>query len=684
MNTPTGSTPASECTFRSKNCRWRAAVSGCRSWEDGCSRGGTGTSTACRLSAEAGGGFYADWRPPSRRRPASRRRIIAGFRAFAASLTLLLLGCPKPPPPPPAPTPTLAGSSASAEAFGLLRRRWAGATRTERVELEGAITELRARFASEPVVRLADLYLSWISLERGDYDRARALAQQADASLPGNVQDLSLLVRGATLARSGHPDEALAVLLPLVGKLLDPYARDLLHEEAVIAAVTAHQWREALRLLDIWMRDVPEDERLAVLEIARALLKQLPSVSIEQELAERLTSDSGAPRAEALDRAMARQVAEVALARHDSRLARRLLGQPGALVLLGDLGPPLIDLASRIDVPQVNGRRVGLLLPGGSPAQRLRGVELEYGALAALDLLSGDEGKVNLVLRPAGTTPGELRTALAGLDSEGASLILGGTDPEQARQVAEFAEEEGIAALLLAPPSPGGPASSWAFAFAPDPEAGTGAVLEELARRGAHTIAVVGASRALMAPGAARVLPSVDCAAFSPLDRIVRYPTQDWRARGVDALLIAGDARCAEDVLGEVSEAKLRVLVGLGLEASSLVLPAAAGSSPRRKPPAIAVSAALGCFPANALRQPSAEAIALQQRRGEPIGYWAMLGREAAYAAAEALARLPTDHTLDEGEVKRRRQQVREALDQGKAGCLGLRPGATPPVPRVN
>jgi hypothetical protein len=448
--------------------------------------------------------------------------------------------------------------------------------------------------------------------------------------------------------------------------------------------VTAHRWREALRLLDIWMRDVPEDERLAVLEITRALLKQIPSVSIEQDLAERLTSESGAPRAEALDRAMARQVAEVALTRRDSRLARRLLGQPGALVLLGDLGPQLIELASRIDVPQVNGRRVGLLLPGGSPAQRLRGVELEYGALSALDLLGGEEGRVNLVLRPAGTTPAELRAALASLDAEGASLILGGTDAEQARLVAEFAEEEGISALLLAPPAPGGPRASWAFSFAPDVEAATGAVLEDLARRGARMIAVVGASRALMAPGVTRVLPSVDCAALSPLDRIGRYPTQDWRARGVDALLIAGDARCAEDVIGEVSEAKLRLQVGLGLEASSLVLPAAAGASPRHRPPVIAVSAGLGCFPTDARRQPSAEAVALQQRRGEPIGYWSMLGREAAQAAAEALAQLPTDHTLDEGEVKRRRQLVREALDQVRAGCLGLRPGATPPPPRVN
>ena len=50
------------------------------------------------------------------------------------------------------------------------------------------------------------------------------------------------------------------------------------------------------------------------------------------------------------------------LQRGDSSLARRLLAQDGALASLGEVGNEVVELASHFDVPQINGRRIGLLL----------------------------------------------------------------------------------------------------------------------------------------------------------------------------------------------------------------------------------------------------------------------------------------------------------------------------------
>ena len=83
-------------------------------------------------------------------------------------------GCGARPAPTDRPVPALASTPPAAEAFSALRRRWAAASRLERKDpaLESYLLDLRERYASQEVVRQADLYLAWISLERGDYEAA--------------------------------------------------------------------------------------------------------------------------------------------------------------------------------------------------------------------------------------------------------------------------------------------------------------------------------------------------------------------------------------------------------------------------------------------------------------------------------------------------------------------------------
>jgi hypothetical protein len=609
--------------------------------------------------------------------------VLAALTAPAS----LCAGCGGARATPGAPVPALATTPASAEAFGQLRRRWASATRDERIALEPEVADLRAQHADEPVARVADVYLAWIALEKGDYAAARRLAAAAGAEHPGNVRDLGQLVDGATLARSGDFEGALERLTPLLGKLLDPFARELLHEESVVAAVAAHRWRETIHLLDVWLRDAPEEDQPGVLKISQAMLEQVPTASLEQALVEMRSdgNESGTMHSEPLEKAIARRLAAIALQRSDSSLARRLLAQGSALASLGEVGNDVVELASHFDVPQINGRRIGLLLPQGSTDARSRAAEASLGAMWGLELVGDGPQRASdrLVVRHDGPSPADTERALAALDAEGAAVLVGGFTSDEAQRVAEFAEKEGVAALLLVPPTRMPEKARWALALGPAEGSSLGPLVDALGERGATTIALVGASAALVSAGAARVLPSVDCMPFAPLLKARRYPLADWRKQRADAVLLAGDERCAEDVMAEAREARLPLLLGLGAAAASAALPPPAGVSPGRKPPGRLLVSTLGCFPVDSRGRPSPELTAFTARHGGPPTYWTVLGREAAVLAARAVAELPADQTLENSEVKRRRGLARAALSSTTPSpCMGLRPSPTPsPAP---
>jgi len=552
--------------------------------------------------------------------------------------------------------PALASSADAAHAFGELRRRWAVATRADRKGLRDYIGQLRDRYEGEQVARQADLYLAWIALEFGDFEEAQRLAAQAGAPHPGNVRMLGQLIEGASLSRSGEPEEALKRLMPLVGQLIDVYARDLLHEEAVISAITAHRWPDALWLLDVWLRDVPEDEQQTVLDIVRALVKEIPDDPIEQTLRRHLSvSDQ---QAGALDKALVRQLGATALRAQDSALARRLLDLPRVLPLLGEDAAALLELAARFDVPQVNGRQVGLYLADERPELAERSAQISLGAL---DALPGDSSP-RLVVRQAPTEAAP--RSLAALDAEGVSVLVGGTDPDSAERLARFSESEGIAALLLVPPS-SSTAHRWAFLFGPDEQQPAASLLAALARQGAQHVAVVGASPSLSPPGSMRLLPATPCAAMQAPGQLTRYPVHEWRTRGVDGLLLLGSARCAQDVIGEARAAGLPLRLALGPVASELVQPPPRGSSPTRRALSSGAFVGLGCYPSLQADAPA---------EGAP-GFLRLLARDAVRVAAQALAGLPEDSTMDSAQVKHRRELVREALEAASSSsCLGLRP----------
>ncbi len=600
--------------------------------------------------------FYGRNAPPSRRPP--RRFFLELLCIF--SLHLPLSCGPSVPAGPPPPVPTLASSQEAALAFGSLRRRWFSASRPERKAMREEVEALRSRFAQEQVARQADLYLAWIALESGDFDESLRLASLAAAPHPGHVRLLAQLIEGATLSRSGAPEQALQRLLPLVGQLIDVHARDLLHEEAVISAITAQRWQDALWLLDVWLRDVSEEDQQAVLDIARALLGDLPASSIEDELTRRqFTRSLDEKKADALDKILLRHLAAVALQSQDSALARRLLGLPNLLPLLGESAAPLFGLAARNDAPQVNGRQIGLLLADGSSELGERSAQVSLGVLAALRSLGPSAPR--LVARQASLDG--LPTALLSLDAEGVLVLIGGGDAASAGELARFAEQRQIAALLLHPPA-GEPPSRWAFPFGPAPGSAADALRTALARQGARRPVLVGDAEG-----------AVPCLALPPPGQLQRFPTGAWKAQGVDALLLLGSARCARDAIEEARAAGLSLRIALGLEAAALLQPEPPGVAPSRRSLS-ALAAGLGCYPETRLPSPDSSL----------PSYWQRLASDAASVASRALEGLPDDRTLDTSQVRSRRESVRGALERANpSSCTGLRPAIrmNPPPWRI-
>lgn len=580
-------------------------------------------------------------------------------------LLLALAGCARSGPRD-APEATLARSGGASLAFSNLRKTWSAATRDERIALAPELRRLRQAYANEPVARMADVYLAWVALEQGRFDEAAARSSAVEAGRGGNTRDLATLLAGATLARRGWPDAALAKLLPLLGRLLDPYARELLYEEATRAALQAHRYSDAIEVLDAWLRDTTEDDLKPTLVRVDEALAAMPEAALEQARA-RLKEPG---HSELLERALGKRLAAIAVERGDAALARRLLREGSGVGSLGAEGAGVLQLANVDDgAPRVAGRTVGFVAETEPTRARQRSTEAALGLLGSLGLVAGDEppnASARVIQREA---PSGLGKAAQGLADAGAVVLVGGLTAETSTDLAAFAETAQIPALLLVPPGRAPTTSDWAFVLGLDPDASDALLVNALADRGARTIAVIGAPTALVATGDARVLPSVDC----PTGRAVHLPFAEWRAQGVDALLVAGDLACARAIDGALRVEHAGPRLALGAESAALLIDhdVAGALVPR-----------VGRFPTDEAGRTSAALRAFAKARGEPVTFWTVLGRDAGDALASALPSAGADDAEGLVEVRKRRTAVRDALRNAPPGRTGgLVPRSTTAVP---
>ncbi len=351
------------------------------------------------------------------------------------------------------PAPTLGETAASQREYLALLELFAAPARERRGELDGKLATFCGRFPSDPLGRVVRALRAVGALDSGDFARASALAEDALRGPPGASRDLATLVVGSVARRTGRPREALELLTPLLHKLIEPFATELLDEELTRAALAAGDGAAALRFMRIWLAEVAEPERASV-EIER-LIGELDKPSLFAELegvGARELASNGRARRQMLA-AMARRLAELARESNDVALARLLLERYEAL--LGAGGEGVAGLALDTARERVATSTVGLLLSVGSSDAERRSADVVAGVTFALGVGTG----ARLVVRTDHMGEGgggkdgggkdSVAVALGELASEGAAVILAGIDARHVLPAVRFSIERGLPVVLL-------------------------------------------------------------------------------------------------------------------------------------------------------------------------------------------------------------------------------------------
>jgi hypothetical protein len=298
--------------------------------------------------------------------------------------------------------------------------------------------------------------------------------------------------------------------------------------------------------------------------------------------------------------------------------------------------------------PSIATRAADVLTGAMDELRAERGVRSESGA-------PGPPDGVRLLTRDE-RDPNRTDLALTALASQGASVIIAGFEPVQAKVAAAFSERTKVPVVLLAPPALETPLPSTAFVLGAALDDLAAEVATALARRGARRIAAVGGEAPRLVDLTS--VPPVPCDV--PLQKAgePRFPLVSWRKAKVDALLLMGDALCASDAIDELVGAGLRnVWAGLGLEAGSLA------DEPSHIPFLLARA---GAFP---LTKGDAKSplFAFRRRQGKAPTWFAALGHDAVVIARTALGALPAARAVDAAEVRERHRLLSAALGGAQA-----------------
>jgi hypothetical protein len=551
-----------------------------------------------------------------------------------------------------APHAALAGSRSAQEIFRPLKQRFVTSSAAQRAELQKNLLWFIDAYPKDGSTPLATIYLALIAVDHGDVARARKLVDEARTGPSGTARDLSELVEGKILLHRGQFLPAFERLLPLVGKLIDPYARLLLDESIVAAAIGAHRWYEAVVYMDLWLREGQEDEAQVVRRAVRRSLEAVPADALETML-KTMQSESGRSGYGAeIRRAVVARLATVALADQDTDLARRLVESTSDHAL-GEAAEGLEELASSGGAPTVDGRTIGLLVSTGKSSLGVRAAQVLTGVVDALRAGSaGPTDHVRLATRDERDTK-RTDLALLSLASHGAAIIIAGFDPAQADVAARFAVRTHLPVLLLSPLSDGKPPPSPAFLLGVSRDAVAGALAEHLKTKGARSVARVGGGPALAATAGLSLLEEGSCEATALQAGESRFPVEAWRKGRLDALLLLGDAACTSEAINDAAASKLgRVRAAVGIEAAEIV------SEPSPLPLSVASAGRFPLTPGD----PGSPLFGFKERHGQSPSWFSTMGHDAAVLARAALRTLPAESTAEPAEVASRHRRAEASV----------------------
>lgn len=542
------------------------------------------------------------------------------------------------------PVASLSRSPEMETRFDDLRARWTAADSKGRADLRPDFAKLVADLEQkgdglEPLAR-AYLALTW--LDANVPAAAEAVARPLVDGPPGVANDLGTLVKGAALRRLGKPQEAIDLLRPLIGKLIDAFARPILYEEICEAFLDDGRYEEAIAYAEGWLRSATGAEKKEVRAAVARVLRRVPEAVVLRVL----EADAVAPPE-------ARHSADMVMI-FSSRL------EEGSAVAEGDAGADAkvasADAASAPTTPPLptpillpirfDPKTIAVLVPITIPGWATQASAVVRGAAAVANpalatALHSDAGTPIpssalehrlAVLDSGGTALGATR-ALEAAEREGAGVVIGGFFDAEANALAALAQSRHVPTVLLrrpsAPPSvPAGEKQQWVS---------LGPSLDEEAKATLAIAQVAAVDAAVVepwpVPGDTSPPPTdplrARCDAQPKLAGAPAFPVAEWQLRKVSNILVLGDARCARRLADEILGAKKStwrptlILSPSALELAHVTLPLAR------------TVVGAGLLPADDAAPSSLRT--LWKDQGGAVGFYGALGHDAASLATSAL-----------------------------------------------
>jgi Periplasmic binding protein len=530
----------------------------------------------------------------------------------ATVLFALTLACSKNPVVDPS-NPDFAQGSHAQEEFQPIRAKWDHTDRAGRIGLEPALTQYVKAHAKDPTARIATAMLALIAVANGDRSHGEDLARPLTNGPPGVTRDMALVAYGAALRQEGKAAPALAILAPLFGKLLDPFARDMLNEEVSIAAVDSGDFKNAVRFVRGWLAQADPDAKDDIQRRIVALLDKMPA----DPLLDLVRSVKGTDEMNGnLLHIVGERLAGLAISTKDVALAKLLIAE--ARPILGDREDDVARIAARGASIRLEQNTVGVLLSLRTEETQRRGLEVSNGLALGLGL-PGSAARV--VSRDDQGDPEKVDEALALLNTDGAAVIVAGTDSVEADRARAYAERTNVPIILLRPPTkpltPGGPV----FLLGEDPALVRERLVSALADRGKKRIAILTGTRD--DGDLPKTIEGVDVVAVSPCGSSLDFLS----VQKANGLVVDGSPRCMRDAIAGAAPS---VTLALGLDAPT-------DSAGR-------LGAHAGIFPFTITLSKSGDPELdkfLALGRGAP-SWWAGLGHDAGKLAWAAVSQLPS------------------------------------------
>lgn len=528
-------------------------------------------------------------------------------------------------------------------------------------------------YAGDPVVPFARACLALLYLDKGDLVHAGLSLGELTKEQVGTTRDLATLARAKLLRLRRKPADALEILRPLAGKIVEPVAKYIYLEETSLSAAQAQLDFEAIAYMNTWLDGAVGDERERVRARVAELMNSLPETVLSSTLAVIKKKGRAAGYSLEIRRLIAERLAHLALERNDAVMARELLD--GGHVLGRELGIPLEDLAGSTKGQRVvRGRTVGLLLPVGTvglreaAAETVRGVAWSLGlsALPSTNSVTVANDGSRLVTRDAGEGGARLEEALEELAGEGATVIIAGLDSKSATRALAWGDLVNLSVISLAVPEGGMRVARGVVLGVPlgDQVAVLGKYFQEHKAPSVTLIAgnevgsttdvtkhlaKAGVSLTLMPPFSCDLPPAPAGALRFPLREAARKKSVFW---------VAGSSECVRDVATDLTDVDRRATLISTLEGG---IPTADVRLAEMK----FVTVSSGLVPVlteRAEEVTGAEIRSYMKTYGLNPSYWAALGRDAGALAMRAMAPLPLDSVAEERAIYQRRAVVEGGL----------------------